>query len=178
MHEYRVLVRQECECMYICWWAPRWTKQWMGQVRGPRIWSGMLNWLRVYAGIQGNFDYACVCESREWQQCAVNSELQSLPAKEEEGYLDVCVHVLCHYAGVIEGSVLSVAACVADHVSVLCVSLCVRVCVPLGYNLNFATSWTCKQKSSAHFCQPGMDTLGIMAELQQPDRKNFWTRRC
>lgn len=74
---------------------------------------------------------ACVCESRECQEFTVNSELQSLTDKGEEGDLDVCVHVLCHYAGVIEGSVLSVAACVAGHVSVLCVPLCVSVCVRL-----------------------------------------------
>lgn len=55
--------------------------------------------------------------------CAVNSELRSLPAKEEEGDVAVCAHVLCQYVGVNKGSALSVAACVGGRVSVLCVSL-------------------------------------------------------
>lgn len=63
--------------------------------------------------------------------CAVNSELQTLPAKEEEGDVAVCAHVLCQYVGVNKGSALSVAACVGGHVSVLCLSL--------SYVLSFAT---------------------------------------
>lgn len=30
----------------------------------------------------------------------------------------------------------------------------------------------------AHFHWPGMETLGNLAGLQQPDRKNFLTRSC
>lgn len=54
----------------------------------------------------------------------------------------VCAHFLCHHVGVIEGRALSVAACVANPVSILCVCPCVCVsgrCAQLCCWLNMQT---------------------------------------
>lgn len=61
------------------------------QVRGPRIWAGVSGRQRGHATTQGICK--CVCGSREQCICALTSELQSLPAGEEEG--SWLSHALC-----------------------------------------------------------------------------------
>ena len=63
------------------------------------------------------------------------SELESLPAEEQEG--DSAVVPLVSHMSAVEGSALSVAVCVASHVCFLCASACVsRIHAQPHYWLN------------------------------------------
>lgn len=87
------------------WWV---SKVHVGQVRGPRIWAGVLDRRRSCA--QGIHE--CMCLWTRSVLCA----LLSLPAQEEEEtWLSVFM-----YLGAIENNTLFVVICVTNHVSVLC----------------------------------------------------------
>lgn len=139
----------------------------MGRVRGPGNWPGVWDRQRGHPSIRGIHWSVCSCESREYWVCAVNSELQSLPAKEEEGtWLSVLVLTSVLHVGDVEGKTLSVSACVAGHVGVHCVHL--------GYTLSVTTNWTCKWESRSCVHWPGVEISGSPGRTPGAGRKSYW----